>query len=38
MDPSKPFKTFISQIEDTTKYAAAGNMPYTAPQLTMTTA
>jgi hypothetical protein len=33
MDPSQPFETFISQIEDTTEYAAAGNTPYTAAQV-----
>jgi hypothetical protein len=33
MDPGQPFETFITQIEDTTEYAAAGNTPYMAPQL-----
>ena len=33
MDPAQPFETFITQIEDTTEYAAAGNTPYTAPQV-----
>ena len=33
MDPSQPFETFITQIEDATEYAAAGNTPYTDTQV-----
>jgi hypothetical protein len=33
LDPAQPFETFITQIEDTTEYAAAGNTPYSAAQV-----
>ena len=36
MDPSQPFESFITQLEDSIEYAAAGNAPYTTPQVLTT--
>ena len=35
-DPNQPFEVLIDQIEDSVAYAAAGDMPYTVPQVVNT--
>jgi hypothetical protein len=35
-DPNQPFEILVDQIEDGVAFAAAGNMPYTTPQIVNT--